>query len=379
MTRARCLLTTAALLLIFAVEASAQRQGFVINSPRRMGMGGAGVALSGPDNAVFLNPALLSTTTRSSFTLLEAQVLINQNTFEQFGFYQDHKEQFSSLDDMSALERSRFYTELLDVTRDQTVFGLEGMVPVSIVEPGFSVGIYESAQLDYDLSEGASALPVVRADGVAEGEVVVGLGRYFMDLVGRPLHVGLNAKYLYRVVAQESRTAPALETIDVNVFRGSALAFDLGLLVDFGRLSAGLGAYDINWPHIDWDGGDDVAPGMTTPDGSISPSMRVGLAYYSLWGLRDFFEDVKFAFDIESPFSDDMGFFKKLSLGMESRFVRVITLRTGLHQGYPSAGVRIGVSVLKLEYAFSGEALGRHPGQLDSWNHVFSLGLGWGN
>jgi hypothetical protein len=357
----------------------AQRQGFILDSPRRTAMGGAGVALQGTDNAVFLNPALLPTIDRTRVEILNLRMIVNQNAFNQYGFYKDHQDEFDNLSDMTDTERNRFYDDLLGVARDQTVFGFSGMAPVTVVSKGFSFGVYERALLDYDLQEGAAAVPLLQADAVAEGEVILGYGRDLSTFFGHVLDVGVNAKYLYRAVSFETRTAPAMDTIDnMRVYRGWAMAFDLGFFLDTGRWSYGAGLYDFNWPRIRWKTNDEPADGYRTPEETVAGSMRLGAAFEPEFGLGGMFNEFKFAFDIESPFSEEMGFFKKISIGAESRFANIMCLRAGLHQGYPTIGGAIFLRVLKLEYAFGGEALGRHPGQLESWNHVISLGLGWG-
>jgi len=360
-------------------ELNAQRQGFVIDSARRAAMGGAGVALQGPDNAVFMNPALLTAVYRTRVEVLGLQTVINQNAFQQYSFYRDHQDEFEGLDDMSDADRNQFYDDLLDVARDQTVFGFSGMAPVTVVWPGFSFGFFERALVDYDLQEGASAIPLLQADGIAEGEIVVGYGRDLAEFFGHAVGIGINAKYLYRAVSQETRTAPAVETLDdIRVYRGWTVAFDLGLLVRAGNWSFGAGAYDFNWPRIRWKVNDDPPPGFNTPEEVIPGSIRIGAAVEPGFGLGSMFHEFKFALDVESPFSEEMGFFKKISLGGETRFANVMRLRAGLHQGYPTIGGALILRMLRLEYAFGGEALGRHPGQLESWNHVISLGTGWG-
>jgi hypothetical protein len=357
----------------------AQRQGFVIDSPRRVAMGGAGVALRGPDNAIFLNPGMLPTIARTRVEVLDLQVVVNQNTFNQYDFYRDHQDEFEGLDDMSDIDRNRFYQDLLEVARDQTIFGFAGMAPLTIVRPGFSFGVFERALLDYDLREGASAIPLLHADAVAEGEIVLGLGRDVTTFFGHSLGVGINAKYLYRAVSQETRTAPAVETMDnIRIYRGWTMSFDIGFLLSAGRWSFGAGVYDFNWPRIRWDADDEPPDGFRTPDETVAGSMRVGAALEPEFGLAGLFDDFKFALDLESPFSEEMGFFNKISVGGEARFKGVMRLRTGIHQGYPTVGGALVLKIVKLEYAFGGKALGRHPGQLESWNHVVSLGLGWG-
>jgi len=360
-------------------SADAGREGFVINSTRSVGMGGAGVALVGPDNAVFLNPALLVAIDQTHFRLLELQAVVNQNTFTQYDFYTEHEDEFTNLDDMTDSERNQFYNEMLGVAQDKTVFGFQGMAPLSVVRPRFSLGIYERAVVDYDVREGASSIPLVHADAVADAAIIVGGGSKIGEFFGSAWSFGANAKFIYRTVATETKTAPAVETINaIQSYRGWTMAFDLGMLVDAGRWSFGAGIYDFNWPTIQWKVGEELPDGFHTPDGVIDGSIRFGVAYQSDIAMPGLLDNVVFAFDVESPSSDEMGFFKKLSFGAEGKFANLLFIRTGFHQGYPTAGFSLPLKIVKIEYAFSGEALGRYPGQMDSWSHYVTVGLGLG-
>lgn len=365
--------------LLAGTEVEAQRAGFMIRSTRSAGMGGAGVAVLGPDNAVFLNPALLAGKQRTFIRLVEMQSVINGNTFKHLGFYEEHRNEFQNFENLSAAERTQFYSDMLNVARDETVFGFSGAGPISIVGQGFSVGVFERATLEYDMREGASSLPLVQAEAVAEGEVIVGGASSIDTFFGKKVCFGANAKLLYRAVAAESKTAPALETFDdVHVYRGWTVAFDAGLLMTSGRWSFGAGFYDVNYPEIRWYTDTPPPAGISRPDGAIDGSMRLGVAYEPGVQLPGLFDEVKLAFDICAPTSNNMSIYKKLLFGAEARFANVMLLRAGLHQGYPTAGLGAIFKIVKLEYAFSGEAMGIYPGQLETWNHYISVGFGWG-
>jgi len=373
------LLIALSLLALNWADAQSQRDGFMFRSARMVGMGGAGVALPGHDNAVFLNPALLGVNEDSQLRLLQVQALLNENTFRQYSFYEDHQDQFNDLSQMSDPERNRFYNDMLGVARDQTVFGFSGTAPFSIVGRGYSIGVYERALVDYDLRVGAASIPLIQADAVADVEVIVGIGRKVATFPFGDMLLGANAKWLYRAVTSETKSAPAVDTIDgYRVYRGWALALDLGVAIAHGKWSFGGGFYDVNWPEIRWQVNEATPEGFKAPSGTIDGSMRLGVAYQPEFGLPGFLDRFKFAFDVESPLSDQLGTFNKISMGGEARFYGLLMLRAGFHQGYPSAGVGIPLKMVKLEYAFTGESLGRHPGQLDSWNHYLSIGLGWG-
>ncbi|MCK4774924.1 MAG: hypothetical protein KAT30_09055, partial [Candidatus Krumholzibacteria bacterium] len=111
-----------AIVFLAGSQVTAQRNGFMIQSTRSVGMGGTGVALAGPDNSVFLNPALLTEIDHTFIRLVEVQAMVNGNTFKHYGFYEDHQNEFENFDDLSTAERTQFYSDMLDAARDETVF-----------------------------------------------------------------------------------------------------------------------------------------------------------------------------------------------------------------------------------------------------------------
>jgi hypothetical protein len=365
--------------LIIAAPAGAVRDGFIIDSPRILGMGGAGVAVQGVDNALFLNPALLAARHRTQFRVLDVRAVVNDNAFHQYGFYNDHQDEFESFDDMTDIERNRFYQDLLDNARERAILGVDGMAPLVLVKPGFSIGLFEKTRVDFNLQEGAAAIPVVRADAVAEAEAIVGYANSMGELFGSDLCWGINAKYLYRAVSRETRAAPSVEAMEnVRVYRGGTVTFDVGLLLNSLKWSFGAAIYDVNWPEIDWRVNEETPDGFTTPSSIVAASGRIGVAHRPSVNVSGIFEDVQIAFDIVSPMSDEMARTKKISFGAESLLLGFMRIRGGFNQGYPTFGGQIGLAVLKLEYAYGGEALGMRPGQLDSYSHMVAVGLGWG-
>ncbi len=373
----KMLLAVAATVLLVS-PADAQRRGFHVDSPRAMAMGGAGVAVPGGDNAVFMNPALLAWQPRTTVRILDVQARVNQNTFAQWGFYQDNRDNFSGLDEMDASERSDFYDELLSVARDQTTAGLDGAIPVSIIAPGWSIGLYERATATYDIYEGASAIPVLNGEALAEGAVVLGYGRNWGEFMGADVALGTNLKYVYRAETHAVRTAPALETLDdVEIYRAGSIALDFGIGVKLERWIVAMSWYDVNFPTFDWTIDNEGAGVADPPAKVVEASMRMGASYLIGPLMGGLFRDVRLAMDIESPKSDQMSSFKKLSLGAEGTF-GFLRSRVGLHQGYPTFGASLPIGFAHFDYAFWGEATGRYAGQLENWNHTVAVGFGWG-
>ncbi len=372
-------LIAAVICLLFVHGAAANREGFMIRSTRSIGMGGTGVALSGPYNAVFYNPALLSRTTRTHVRLLELQAVADENALMHYEFYENNRERLENINQLTDTEKSRLFEDVLGVAREQTTLGFHGAAPLSIVRPGFSLGLFERALASYYIREGASSIPILHADAVAEGQVMLGLGTGLGNFLGLNLGFGINLKYLYRAVSSETKAVPALETVEsISVHHGSTVAVDLGLMISAGNWALGAGFYDVNWPEISWSTNEERHAGLPAPDSTIAASYRLGAAYEPEFGVPGFLDRFKFAIDVDSPWSEDSSFLKKINMGAEVRFVGFTRLRGGFHQGYPTVGGAVSLKILQIAYAYGGEELGRHPGQLPAWNHYLSLGLGWG-
>ena len=71
-------------------------------------------------------------------------------------------------------------------------------------------------------------------------------------------------------------------------------------------------------------------------------------------------------------------FFKKMNFGVEMPIGR-LTLRTGFHQGYVTAGLGINLRYFKLDFATYGEELGDAPGRLESRRFALTLAIGGGS
>ncbi len=127
--------------------------------------------------------------------------------------------------------------------------------------------------------------------------------------------------------------------IPVSQFKiGTGYGFDIGVMYRpsyawrYGFLLSDIYT-KIKW----WDGAE---------SSHIKPDLRAGIAYMpglSLWGI---FEDPIFAMDIEDLFhTQHKNFFLKFHFGIEFKFLfRLLSVRAGIQDGYPSIGLGIDVS-----------------------------------
>ena len=107
--------------------------------------------------------------------------------------------------------------------------------------------------------------------------------------------------------------------------------------------------------------------------GEIPRNLDVGLAWSmppgGLWGLVDSLTvavDYGHILDLWTPFSRNP--ILDLGLGVETRFLDIVSLRAGISEGYPNAGASLDLSVMKLNLAVWGSELGLEPGSRPAFN-----------
>ena len=112
--------------------------------------------------------------------------------------------------------------------------------------------------------------------------------------------------------------------------------------------------------------------------GEIPRNLDVGLAWAmppgGLWGLVDSMTvaiDYGYILDFWKAFSRNP--ILNLGLGVETRFLDIVSLRVGISEGYPNAGASLDLSVMKLNLAVWGNELGLEPGSRPAFNLMTGL------
>ena len=349
-----------------------------IRSPRSLGMGGAALAVIGDENPFFYNPAILNHLPNARLNILDARFGFNKSFFDQLSYYYDHEKEFKDVEKLSDAEKEKFYNQTLDLARKKAHLSIYGPLPVNYVRRNFGAGVFNRAALDYRIFGGASGIPNV--DLAIQGDVLtmVSLSRGFETLLPGRLSVGASAKYLYRWVAVKTQAIPSLSE-DIEVFRAGSFGLDLGALYSIKEnLIAGVSVYDVVSTKFEWTSNQDSSFTMP-PEDKIDATLRLGVAYYPGWQVGGLLKDVVLAFDLDQPFDSDITFFKKVYFGTEASLSPILKVRGGFGQGYPAAGLGLDLRLLRIDYTFYGEELGKYAGQIVVWNHLLrvQLGLGW--
>ena len=231
--------------------------------------------------------------------------------------------------------------------------------------------------------------------GVLAQEDILLVGGYAYGFnIGKDHRVeaGLLAKGFARGGVSTTTDVLSLAAI-MSKFMEQPFQLQTGIGIDLGLrwtwqpigLSAGLACRDIYSPVL-VNSYSSVQGFMTNPQasslGSISAAvptdLDLGLAWSmpegGLWGLLD-------SLTIAADYGHILQLWKKFSrnpilnlgLGVETRFLDIVSLRIGMAEGYPNAGASLDLSVMRLNLAVWGSELGLEPGSRPAFNMMTSL------
>ncbi len=348
---------------------------------RALGMGGAAVAIPAEDNILFNNPALLRALKYNRVNLIDLSLRLNQGVLDQINFYRDHKDQIDNIDNLSDAEKNALYADAVAEAQKLGIVTIEGPLPVHFLTPRFGAGAFSAGNVSYEIFEGATGLPLV--DVRLRGDLQA-MAAYAHTLSLGPrgsagdLHLGVTAKYLRRYLTRKTKTLSGFSSNeDLHVYRGNSFGLDLGAFYVLNRnWQFGGALYDVVTTKFKWNTAG-ATPDNPVPPNKINPSLRVGAAFRPGIRLGKWFYNVAAGFDVEQPFDNNITFFKKIYTGVEANVTPVFSVRGGFAQGYPTFGLGMRLYVIRADYAFYGEELGKYASQLVSWNHAVRIQLGF--
>ena len=413
-----CAATLLALFLLTFLAPPARGQSYsqtaraFVQEPAALGMGDAGVAFPTETTAFFYNPAHLTAAAspKPRVQILGVRGALSTNLFEQVAFYRDDLEPaidrgFGNLEDD---ELEALYDEARRLGRRRAFAGADVLLPnvtMRLGPLGVGAGLFAHSLVRYRFEDAGAGAPAVNF--AAQGDLT-GLASGAWDLSplsAGGLSLGLTAKVARRYLSVKDKSLDAIdEDEDIHLLKADALGLDVGFryTVDLplpGRLHAGLAVFDAASTGFDYaydrtlvENGRDETSGAAAQEETrliaqeealaneryaLHPSYRAGLAYTapSFLGL---FGETGLALDYlgyKQP-RVEQSFLAHLRLGMQVRVGRLLAVRAGLSQGYPTAGAGLELGFARLDYAFYGFEEGRLPGQVPSYNHTLRLAFG---
>jgi hypothetical protein len=345
------------LIFMFSWNIFAKELPYLYKGARPLGMGGAFTALSDDANALFYNPAGLANIKETRLSPINLEI---EGSKEAYNFHKDAWD----VDTDNSQEVAGFLQEHL---------GDYGHIATSIfpnyTKPNLAFGLISTAKSNLQVRD--RQYPKLSVDATGDVGLCAGYAQPFLD---NTLLVGSNLKYLYRKSLENEYSAADITThnfksrVRDDVEDGSGVLLDLGVIykiqpaleevapepLQFGLSINNLvgnklgDAEDLD-THID-----------------LGVSKRLG----NLTLAADYVDILGWMGD-----DDDVG--KRIHLGLEYSLTKIISLRTGVNQGYLTFGLGVDTKSVQFDLLTYAEEVGTHSGQQKDRRYLFRLGVGF--
>ncbi|MGH7274217.1 MAG: hypothetical protein ACREIQ_07170 [Nitrospiria bacterium] len=322
---------------------------------RPLGMGGAFITLSDDENAIFYNPAGLNDV--KGYGRLEILNPIAEATKESIGLYRDIKDLDGS--DIAAV------TDFLNEHMGEFEHIRAALLP-NVYFHNFELAILAQGTMNLQIKNPAN--PEVVTDAITDLGPGVGMAAGFW---GRMLQVGASAKWIQRQGVNETFTADEIaagnfDPLD-NLERENDWSLDVGAKLNLPSLLKPTAAVVVqNITDLDF-GNLGKIPQQINAGIAINPSI-IGLISTS-WVVE--VDDLTQQVDAEEDF------YKRVHLGTELRFPKILSLRGGVNQGYFTAGLTLSYWILRLDGAIYTEEVGTYAGQVDDQRYAAQISVGF--
>ncbi|MCX7835843.1 MAG: hypothetical protein N2450_07220 [bacterium] len=348
----------------------------VVNS-----LGGTGSLYSYSTNSMVYNPALLNRA-KFHFDLVNLGLELDNKFLKVVQFVNDNSDKFMNFDSLSSdpVENQRLQQEFFkDIEPYDDIWFDLGVSPqFCLTFKHFGLVITSSTQPSIKIDRGIFN-PAVVVKGQSDLVVNVGYGNSMTQSFfgkSRTFEYGIGVHYLNRRQLTQKRVSAA------DISSGNDIANEVSEDLKDTKTGFGIDVGTISQLTENWEGALVIHNLISSYDGKVTkPTVVLGGNYnlkkrfisnsklVSRWDgfveFRDFFN------------SEGTALFYKTHFGTEASFYERLNFRMGLNRGYLGFGVGIDVFVLKLNYAYYGEELGRSPGQLPSYRHQLQASVGW--
>ena len=358
---------------------------------RALGMGGAGIAVTGSADTFFINPAALASR-RLEISLPSAQVTM----------YHIYDLVSSGLIDDIASGETPSLNSLTDLIK--TGYGKIADVDaaVSFTAGGFGLGINTTASfLTYNSGANTTTANII---GKVNAAISLGYGYRFNLPLDFSIDVGAMVRFNYLAYTQtlgaESVLGPLTsgEGLDfasllsgIPIMAGYSIPFDVGLNVNMPLgFSAGVVARNLNGKYYmtGFDGYErfleDPFGGNAGEDSRFEFSSDWSLDAGIGWSLDTWYLSPSIAVDVrdivglcQTEDADFRDFMYHLNVGAELRILSFLDIRGGLRQGYWTLGVGLDLWAVKLDIAYFRQEFGATAGDygLDGLTVRVNIGL----
>ncbi len=370
-----------------------------VQAPSVVGMGDAAVAFSSAETAFFYNPAHIATVRagRPIITFLGVKAHVSEGVRDWYNFYTNDLDPAieKGVENMSGQERQDLYDRAFEIAQRREYANADLLLPsvaFRVGTVGIGGGVFSNAGTQMQITDAGGGVPFIHVNGQAD---LMGVAAVGVQAAGAA--VGVSGKFTRRYLTLKSKPLDAFGAEEaLYVFSANRIGFDVGALYTLGmlpvpgKLTVGAALFDVVGSTFDYevehtinDGSasqqtEDEERAMANAQRQVTPSYRLGVAYQvpSLFGL---FGETGVALDYlgyDKPMIADQPFLAHLHLGAQVRLVRMLAVRAGLSQGYPTAGAGLHLGPVRLDYSYYGQEEGRLPGQNASWHHQLRLAFG---
>jgi hypothetical protein len=373
-----------------------------VESPQVLARGGASVALSRSESAVFYNPAQLARIDlrRPRVETFAVQGTASTNFLDNIGFLtgdvRGAVEQGIGLP-LTEEERALF-DEAIVRGRRPAVGQAAIALPTIMVQAGgaaFAIGVHGTNTTRYRFEDIGGGVPLL--DLFSQADLIASVAGA-VEIPSSPLAAGATVRLAQRYLGSKVKDLLSMDSEyeALYIVSGSTMAVDLGLhAADVaptlpGRLDLGLAVYDLLGGGFSYELDRRIAlAGSSNPDdqelvGLLAelasrdgrPTVRAGAAYHFLESVP--VADLAVALDWVSASTSEsrQPVLAGLRLGAEAAVLNHFTVRAGVGQGYPSGGFGVRIPGASIEYALFGVEDGRLPGQLKRYSHLLQLKVG---
>lgn len=348
-------------IILFLFTGQSTGYAALLNGVRPLGMGNAFTAVSDDENAVFYNPAGLSDISTLQLGVINPQVEVAGDSID---FAQDAKD--IDFDDTG---------EVADLLREYT--GESQYAKLSLF-PHFGLNALDSGILVGVLGQSTA---IVETHNPVWPQADVNLNADYGPVVGagiqvpgfENLRVGMGLKYIHRDSLDEIYTPAEIasddfeDQIDDDLNSGSGVSADIGLIYDADLvpfMDTKIGLSVLNIPEM--------SMGDADP---IKSQYNIGFAV----GKKLGFCDIVGALDVQDFTQnaiEENEWSKRVHIGGEVQFP-FVALRTGLYDGYLSAGASLDIKLFRFDIATFGSENGAFAGQDEERRYVAQVTIGW--
>jgi len=344
-------------LILFSSALHAVEYSSIYKGIRPLGMGGAFVAVSNDQNALFYNPAGLSFIEQRRLILLSVEAELGQGAYDAYTDALD-------VDTDNEQEVAEFLREYIG----DYSHAAAAVFPYYI-RPHFAFGIFSSAKTNFIARN--FQYPSLIIDSTGDAGAAIG---YAHSLLDDDLSIGASLKYVVRKSINEEYTVPDItsdnfdDMVDDDVQDGSGTLLDVGVIYRFRDVTIGQKNVDF---QVGLSANNLIGSDMGDAR-DLEEHIDIGFAVYvDSWVFALDYVDVAGMIDDD----DDPG--KRLRIGAEYDFGNLFTVRAGFYQGYLTLGLEIDAKYVQLDLLTYAEEVGTYAGQMDDRRYVIGLKFGF--